>query len=316
MATFTLVLQGDQIGSYLTLVATGSGASRVITLGGVQALGSASDRYTVTVTNAADDETQFRTGQSATITDPQGNIVAQNLAVQPDLQNGRMAGDEHLIFSTQNFVIDLGGVPALPGTVVYNPSSENADSGVGDNDGQLDFADFVCFTPGTLILTPAGERPVEALRPGDRVATRRGAKTVRWVGARAVRGTGRMAPIWIRAGAFGNRRDLLVSPQHRMVVSHWRAELLFGQHEVPGSWSIGALGEEQRAEVLALFPELAEAGRLETLPTALPLLRVREGRLLAHEMRKSARPQTSLSGRLDLAQLSRIPPLEEWPAHG
>lgn len=28
------------------------------------------------------------------------------------------------------------------------------------------------------------------------------------------------------------RRDLTVSPQHRMLVDHWRAEMLFGEREV------------------------------------------------------------------------------------
>lgn len=90
-----------------------------------------------------------------------------------------------------------------------------------------------CFTPGALILTPGGERPVEDLRPGDLVTTRdRGPQPVRWVGSETVAGTGVTAPVLIRAGAFGNRRDLLVSPQHRMLVRGWRAELFAGQPEV------------------------------------------------------------------------------------
>ena len=90
-----------------------------------------------------------------------------------------------------------------------------------------------CFTPGTLILTPDGEARVEDLRAGDLVLTRdRGAQPVRWVGAETVAGTGPTAPVLIRAGTFGNRRDLLVSPQHRMLVRGWRAELFAGQPEV------------------------------------------------------------------------------------
>jgi hypothetical protein len=90
-----------------------------------------------------------------------------------------------------------------------------------------------CYTPGALILTPGGERPVETLRAGDLVLTRdRGAQRVIWAGAETVAGTDAFAPILIRAGAMGNRRDLLVSPQHRMLVRGWRAELYAGLAEV------------------------------------------------------------------------------------
>jgi hypothetical protein len=90
-----------------------------------------------------------------------------------------------------------------------------------------------CYTPGALILTPAGERRVEDLRPGDLVTTRdRGPRPVIWAGAETVDGSGDFAPVLIRAGAMGNRRDLRVSPQHRMLVRGWRAELFAGQPEV------------------------------------------------------------------------------------
>ena len=90
-----------------------------------------------------------------------------------------------------------------------------------------------CFTPGALILTPGGERPVEDLRPGDLVVTRdRGVQPVLWTGREEADGSGDFAPVLIRAGAMGNRRDLLVSPQHRMLVGGWRAELFAGLSEV------------------------------------------------------------------------------------
>ncbi len=90
-----------------------------------------------------------------------------------------------------------------------------------------------CFTPGTLIATPEGPRPVEALAPGDMVLTRdNGPQPVRWAGRRAVGGRGDHAPVRFAPGAIGNDRELVVSPQHRVLVEGWRAELLFGADEV------------------------------------------------------------------------------------
>jgi len=90
-----------------------------------------------------------------------------------------------------------------------------------------------CFTSGTMIATPDGDVPVEDLQIGDMVLTKdRGAQPVRWIGQRAVSGQGDFAPILIKAGALGNDRDLRVSPQHRMLLSDWRAELFCGEGEV------------------------------------------------------------------------------------
>lgn len=90
-----------------------------------------------------------------------------------------------------------------------------------------------CFTPGTRIRTAAGDAPVETLVPGDLVDTLDGGlQPLRWTGRRKVDGTGDFAPVRIAAGALGNRRALVVSPQHRMLLTGWRAELHFGEAEV------------------------------------------------------------------------------------
>ncbi len=92
---------------------------------------------------------------------------------------------------------------------------------------------LTCFVAGTRIRTLQGERRIETLQVGDEVVTLdRGAQPVRWIGRRVVQGEGDFAPILFRKGAIGNRRDLRVSPQHRMLISGWRAELLFGESEL------------------------------------------------------------------------------------
>jgi hypothetical protein len=90
-----------------------------------------------------------------------------------------------------------------------------------------------CFTAGTMIRVPDGAVPVETLAPEDWVETLdQGPQPLRWIGKRTVDGTGDFAPIRIAKGALGNSRTLRVSPQHRMLISGWLAELHFGQVEV------------------------------------------------------------------------------------
>ncbi|TCL09956.1 Hint domain-containing protein [Shimia isoporae] len=94
--------------------------------------------------------------------------------------------------------------------------------------------DFVpCFTAGTEIVTHKGMRKVEDLEPGDLVLTMdHGYQPVRWTGKRTVPARGTMAPIQFEQGAIGNDVPLRVSPQHRMLVTGWRAEVNFGENEV------------------------------------------------------------------------------------
>ena len=99
----------------------------------------------------------------------------------------------------------------------------------------------ICFTPGTLIDTADGPRPVEALAEGDRVQTRdNGLQQVLWTGSRRMTGARlfampRLRPVRIRTGAFGVERpdqELLVSPEHRMLVTGAVAQSLFNTPEV------------------------------------------------------------------------------------
>lgn len=97
------------------------------------------------------------------------------------------------------------------------------------NFASTDYVEPVCFAAGTLIDTAEGPRPVEQFRPGHRVRTLNGRNAkVRWVGLRSYRVHDGNRPVRFRAGAIGNTRDLIVSPQHRILVRDWRVSLLFG----------------------------------------------------------------------------------------
>lgn len=99
----------------------------------------------------------------------------------------------------------------------------------------------ICFTPGTRIATPDGPRLVETLREGDRVSTRdSGEQAIMWVGSRRMTGARlfvmpALRPVRFRAGALGIERpdqELLVSPEHRMLVRGPVARDLFNSPEV------------------------------------------------------------------------------------
>ncbi len=98
-----------------------------------------------------------------------------------------------------------------------------------------------CFTPGTLIATPGGDRAVETLRPGDLVLTRdHGPQAIRWIGrrelsARQLDVQPNQRPVQIAAGALGPGLPacgLTISPQHRILIVSKIAQRMFGSGEV------------------------------------------------------------------------------------
>ena len=84
-----------------------------------------------------------------------------------------------------------------------------------------------CYCAGTLIRTERGERAVERLSVGDLVVTQSGAlEPIRWIGMRSyggrfLAGHDHLLPVRFCAGSLGDgvpARDLLVSPQHAMLL--------------------------------------------------------------------------------------------------
>lgn len=123
----------------------------------------------------------------------------------------------------------------------------------GPSNTDTPFADYYappCFVTGTRIATPSGPRLVETLTAGDLVDTYDGdPKPLIWVGCATIsfdrlRADPHLCPIRLPGG-------LTVSPQHRVLVSGWRAELVFG-----------------KTEVLVAAKHLAEAGFAETVDAA------------------------------------------------
>jgi Ca2+-binding RTX toxin-like protein len=161
-----------------------------------------------------------------------------------DSLDGGDGGDDFDTLDLSGFTRDTARVIHDPGNP-ENGTVEFLDPG-GAVVGTLNFQNIEnivlpCFTPGARIATAQRETRVEALREGDRVMTRdHGYQPIRWIGRRTLTAAdlaaeSRFQPVRIGRGALGldlPDRDLVVSPQHRMLIMASRAELLFGEHEV------------------------------------------------------------------------------------
>ena len=107
------------------------------------------------------------------------------------------------------------------------------DNGTNTDIGVVNVSSIPCFVAGTMIATPDGQRAVEGLQLGEMVLTKDdGPQPLRWMGSRTVNAEDNFAPIRIRANTFGEHHDLLVSPEHRILIRDSVAELLFGEQEV------------------------------------------------------------------------------------
>ncbi|WP_236635825.1 Hint domain-containing protein [Paracoccus aminophilus] len=109
-----------------------------------------------------------------------------------------------------------------------------------DVDGN-DNIDAICFSADALIETQSGLVAAGDLTLGDLVWTRdAGCQPIRWIGKRALSAeelahAPHLCPIRIRAGALGAntpQTDLVVSPQHRMLIRSKIALRMFGAQEV------------------------------------------------------------------------------------
>lgn len=141
-------------------------------------------------------------------------------------------------FVANNPLLVPGGVNGLLNTVVTTQDPDPDATLVIDPD---DINALVCFAAGTSILTDRGDVLVENLKVGDNVTTKdNGNVPISWIGSRKVTSELLAAfpnfrPIRISAGALGEGlpiKDLMVSPQHRMLIRSKIAQKMFGSIEV------------------------------------------------------------------------------------
>jgi hypothetical protein len=163
-------------------------------------------------------------GDTLTITNPDGSTTDVILTV-----NQIVAGEVLVEF-------------AAPAAGVTTTVSADITSIVGTSGTGTDSATMaVCFVQGTLIATADGDIPVEDLKVGDLVETLdRGQQPLRWVGqrhldARELTENANLRPIRIRKNVVSAEKgvgDLVVSPQHRILIASKVAQRMFGNTEI------------------------------------------------------------------------------------
>lgn len=242
-----------------------------------------------------------------------------------------------------NEAIAFVGVPPPVGVPLRIVSAQEGPPNSGSR--AVDATDItpICLTEGTLIDTPSGPMQVERMSPGQAVLNAEGeAVTLRRVFRRRFTeadfaSAPNLRPVRIMAGSMGNglpRRDLLVSRQHRMLVSSpitrrvlretevlvaavkltglpgiyiddsvpdvTYVHLLFDRHEIvfaegapteslyPGPDALKSVTPEARAEILAIFPEVAD---IDFRPApARPIPTGRDQRRLVERHRRNGKP--------------------------
>lgn len=193
---------------------------------------------------------------------------------------------------------------------------DGAGAAVAVSDLTVENTGVVCFTSGTAIRTPRGDVLIDELKVGDWVSTMdNGAQQIRWIGTRKLGQTTliqnpHLRPVLIPKGIIAAERDLLVSPQHGVLLSggeklarakhlvereqHVRIangkravtyiHLMFDAHEIifaenvasesffPGSMALHMMGYDARREVVGLFPQLRNVTDKSTATLAYGML--------------------------------------------
>lgn len=197
-------------GSGTFLVKAGDTFVDTGTIGAEQTIGFAdsSGEIDINVSDFSGIVGPFQTGDTISLTDID-NVVSY------DVLNGNTLD----LVRSDNSHIDL----------TFDRDYSTADFSVttsGDNT-VITRQTVTCFAGGTRLDTPDGQIAVENLQVGDIVLTASGeARPVRWIGRRHLDLTRhaeprKVQPIRILAGALGAglpRRDLLVSPDHAMLL--------------------------------------------------------------------------------------------------
>ncbi|RVT85849.1 hypothetical protein DXV76_08900 [Rhodobacteraceae bacterium CCMM004] len=225
-------IQGHQIGTYRAARLGDIEVGEAPLLAeGAASLGSPADVFSLEVSTGA-----FGSERVYAIRTHDGAPVASGLVPDRGTFGSAALGERHVLFrpvSGTGYLVRLQGLPLAPerislGLPETEPTARPSLPGRS-----------ICLAEGTRVAAALGRAAVETLNPGDTVWTLdRGMQPVLDVRRSSVRfgaANGHLRPITVAAGALGRgcpSVDLTLSPQHRVLLTGWRAELFYGVEEV------------------------------------------------------------------------------------
>ena len=266
--------------------------------------GAGNDTFVYTPGDGSDTITDFNTGNSGTLNDGDStnndfidlsgfyDSIFELHADQADdgvLNQSNTTGPDAVDYSDNDQFVSSEGI-TFSGASADNTSFTIENTGV------------VCFTTGTAIRTPRGDVLIDDLKLSDLVTTMdNGPQPIRWIGttslgAKDLFDNPKIRPVLIPRGVLGVQRNLLVSPQHGMMIgtdhlaraTHLAkttpgiriandkkkvtyVHLMFEQHQIifaenvpsesfyPGPMALEMMDATARNEVFAMLPGLTKA---------------------------------------------------------
>ncbi|WP_099826184.1 Hint domain-containing protein [Oceaniglobus indicus] len=190
--------------------------------------GDGTDTFDYAPGDGHDTITDFNTGNTGTLSDgnSQNNDFIDLSGYYDDIWDLHADQADDGILNQSNTTNLNGGKTDYSdntrfgkGSITFTDASADSSSFTTENTG------VACFAPGTVIRTPDGDVLIDDLQVGDLVMTLdNGPQPIRWLyrGAHPLEDAKPTdKPVLIAAGALGNglpTQDLIVSPQHRMLV--------------------------------------------------------------------------------------------------
>lgn len=232
-------ISGHMIGSFASAHLTGPCSDRSLTVVGIDTFGSADDHLTLDIYQSHKGQHIWR------VLDADGDVIKGGLVPDARSFDGLGAGENHILFKG-GYIFDLTGFETCtktygheaPTTVPSTIAGSTADTRPDTlTEPMPETVDPMCFAAGSVVRCKSGLQPIETITTGDLIWTAdQGYQPVAWVAATHVDLTEApdLAPVEILRGALGPKtpeRPVLVSPEHRVLMTGHRLELYAGLDE-------------------------------------------------------------------------------------